>query len=110
LDVTTGAVAEEILRVGLKTFLTKNPVIAIGDAALSVAGLPNLDAAIDKSIDKYKEGVTAVAEHIYRTPSDNAEFNKRWEYHKARINKMNLSQAEKNKKLSEVYKILVKHS
>ena len=106
-----GAVAEETLRVGLKTFLTKNPVIAIGDAAISLVNPDyNLDAAIDKSIDKYKEGVTAVADEIYRGPSDNAEFIKRWEFQKARIQKMNISQAEKNKKLSQVYKVLVKHS
>ena len=106
-DEQVGVIAEEILRVGLKKFLTKNPVIAIGDAILSLSGGPNLDFVIDKSIDTYKEGVTKATEWVY-TPkkSDSQKFVEAFQKRKANINKLNISEADKKIRLKKIIKIL----
>jgi hypothetical protein len=102
-----GFAAEETFRVGFKTIVTKNPVIAVVDAGLSLAGGPNLDALVDKSIDAYKSAATYVAEQVFDNSQElNARVAEQFEVSKTRISKLNISEAEKRIKLRQALRII----
>jgi len=111
-DVKAGAVVEEGVRVAFKTFATKNPVVAVGDAAISLIwgkDAYNLDYVVDKTLDTYKEGVSKVTNWAYSDhTSANTKLNSDFDFQKKRIEKMHLSPSEKGKKLRKVWKILKK--
>jgi len=108
-DVKTGAVVEEGVRIAFKTFVTKIPAIAVGDAVLSLAGGPNLDKLVDGSINLYKHSVSKVTDWVYSDhTSANVKLNSDFDFQKKRIEKMHLSPSEKGKKLRKVWKILKK--